>query len=327
MNDNNQNKQPATKTDHDSPWKKALEKYFKEFLQLLFTDIHDKIDWTKGHSFLDKELQQITADAQVGRRYADQLIKVYAKDGSEEWVLIHVEVQGSTDKAFAERMLTYWSRIKDRHKMKVLSLAVLADTNRNYQPDTFNFHHWGLKLLFSYPVAKLIDWEADWQSLETSDNVFAHIVMAQIKAKRVKDSELLLSSKLGLIRTLYERGYSREQVVELFNIIDWMIKLPAPLEMQFKSLVDQIQEEKKMPYINTFDRLAMQHGRQEGRQEGLEKGLVKGLEKGRQEAEERALQEKLASARQLLLLGVLSKEQIAEVLNLPLEKVTQLASE
>ncbi|GLR63402.1 hypothetical protein [Marinospirillum insulare] len=66
-----------------------------------------------------------------------------------------------------------------------------------------------------------------------------------------------------------------------------------------------------MPYINTFDRLAMQQGRQEGRQE----------------EKERALHEKLASARQLLLLGVLSKEQIAEVLNLPLEKVTQLTSE
>ncbi|WP_027849267.1 Rpn family recombination-promoting nuclease/putative transposase [Marinospirillum minutulum] len=315
MNDNNPSQQPATRADQDSPWKVALQKYFKEFLQLLFTDIHDKIDWTKEHSFLDKELQQITADAQVGRRYADQLIKVYAKDGSEEWVLIHIEVQGSTEKAFAERMLTYWSRIKDRHKMKVLSLAVLADTNRNYLPDTFNFHHWGLKLVFSYPIAKLIDWEANWQALETSDNIFAHVVMAQIKAKRVKDSELLLSSKVGLIRRLFERGYSKEQVVELFNILDWMIKLPAPLELEFKTLVDQIQEEKKMPYINTFERLARQEGLQEGRQEG------------RQEAEERALQEKLASARQLLSLGVLNEEQIAEVLNLPLEKVTQLASE
>ena len=74
-----------------------------------------------------------------------------------------------------------------------------------------------------------------------------------------------------------------------------------------------------MPYINTFDRLAIQHGRQEGLQEGRQEG--------RQEAEERALQEKLASARQLLSLGVLNEEQIAEVLNLPLEKVTQLASE
>ena len=319
MSDNNPSQQQAARTDHDSPWKVALEKYFKEFLQLLFTDIHDKIDWSKGHSFLDKELQQITADAKVGRRYADQLIKVYAKDGSEEWVLIHVEVQGSTEKAFAERMLTYWSRIKDRHKMKVLSLAVLADTNRNYLPDTFNFHHWGLKLVFSYPVAKLIDWEANWQALETSDNIFSHVVMAQIKAKRVKDSELLLTSKTGLIRSLFERGYSKEQVVELFNIIDWMIKLPAPLEMQFKTLVDQIQEEKKMPYINTFERLA--------RQEGLQEGLQEGRQEGRKEAEERALQEKLASARQLLSLGVLNEEQIAEVLNLPLEKVTQLASE
>ncbi len=74
-----------------------------------------------------------------------------------------------------------------------------------------------------------------------------------------------------------------------------------------------------MPYINTFDRLAIQHG--------LEEGLEKGLEKGRQEEKERALQEKLASARQLLSLGVLNEKQIAEVLNLPLEKITQLASE
>jgi len=74
-----------------------------------------------------------------------------------------------------------------------------------------------------------------------------------------------------------------------------------------------------MPYINTFDRLAIQHG--------LEVSLEKGLEKGRQEEKERALQEKLASAHQLLLLGVLSKEQIAEALNLPLEKITQLAGE
>ena len=86
-----------------------------------------------------------------------------------------------------------------------------------------------------------------------------------------------------------------------------MIKLPAPLELEFKTLVDQIQEEKKMPYINTFERLARQEGRQE--------------------AEERALQEKLASARQLLSLGVLNDEQIAEVLNLPLEKISQLRSD
>ncbi|MFC2993580.1 hypothetical protein [Halomonas tibetensis] len=48
---------------------------------MLFPAIHQQVDWSKGYSFLDKELQQITADANSGRRYADKLIKVYALDG------------------------------------------------------------------------------------------------------------------------------------------------------------------------------------------------------------------------------------------------------
>ena len=109
--------------DHDSPWKMALESYFQEFLDLLFPAIHEQVDWSKGYSFLDKELQQITADANSGRRYADKLIKVYARDGSETWVLIHVEVQGEPEDAFAERMYTYQYRLRDRYGVDVVTLG------------------------------------------------------------------------------------------------------------------------------------------------------------------------------------------------------------
>lgn len=91
--------------DHDSPWKMALDAYFQEFLQLLFPAIHTEVDWSQGYSFMDKELQQVTPDANSGRRYADKLIQVFAKDGKETWVLIHVEVQGEPEKAFAELQL------------------------------------------------------------------------------------------------------------------------------------------------------------------------------------------------------------------------------
>ena len=69
-------------TDHDSPWKNALESYFSEFLALLFPAIHRQVDWAKGYTPLDKELQQVTVDADSGRRYADKLVKVYAYDSS-----------------------------------------------------------------------------------------------------------------------------------------------------------------------------------------------------------------------------------------------------
>ncbi|MBN2702398.1 MAG: hypothetical protein JXR29_13210 [Methylothermaceae bacterium] len=46
-------------------------------------------------------------DARLGRRYADKRVKVWALDGTEARVLIHVEVQGEAEKAFAERMDVY----------------------------------------------------------------------------------------------------------------------------------------------------------------------------------------------------------------------------
>jgi hypothetical protein len=81
--------------DYDSPWKDVLERYFPAFLAFFFPAIDAAIDWAHGYEFLDKELQQIARDAQLGRRYADKLIKVWRRDGDEVWVLIHVEVQGS----------------------------------------------------------------------------------------------------------------------------------------------------------------------------------------------------------------------------------------
>ena len=62
----------AASADQDSPWKEALEHYFPDFLALLFPDVYAGIDWSRGHAFLDKELQQIvrTADLKAARTTA-----------------------------------------------------------------------------------------------------------------------------------------------------------------------------------------------------------------------------------------------------------------
>ena len=305
----------SRRADHDSPWKMALEAYFEEFLGLLFPAINEQVDWSKGYSFLDNELQQITADAQSGRRYADKLIKVYAQDGSETWVLIHVEVQGEPEEDFAERMYMYQFRLRDRYGMDVVSLAVLADTRDSFRPTTFHYKRWGCELIFTFPMAKLIDWEAQWTELETSDNLFALVVMAQIKAKRVKDGASRKDTKVALTRMLFERGYQRDEIIRLFNIIDWMIQLPRGLEPEFVQAVYTIQEEKHMPYINTVERLEREKERQVGLQEGREKE--------RQAAE----REKRETVRHLLSFGVLSDEQIAEATGMALDEIAKLRIE
>jgi hypothetical protein len=75
--------------DYDSPWKEAIELYFAEFMALFFPDAYVDIDWEKGYEFLDKELQQVVRDAELGTRLADKLVKVWRLTGEESWVLVH----------------------------------------------------------------------------------------------------------------------------------------------------------------------------------------------------------------------------------------------
>ena len=72
--------------DYDSPWKEALENYFPEFLALFFPAIHDGLDWSYKYEFLDKELQRIVRDAEIGRCYADKLVKAWTPEGRETWI-------------------------------------------------------------------------------------------------------------------------------------------------------------------------------------------------------------------------------------------------
>jgi hypothetical protein len=250
--------------DHDSPWKEALEQRFPEFLALLFPDVYEQVDWRRERAFLDKELQQIVQDAELGRRYADKLVKVFARDGTETWVLIHVEVQGEAERDFSERMYVYHYRLFDRYQMDVVSLGVLADSNRNFRPNSYHWGRWGCELYFRFPSVKLLDWQARWEQLERSDNVFALVVMAQLRAKSSKRAEERQVWKFQLVQLMYERGYERDVILELFRVIDWMIRLPEVLERQFLESVYQLEESKKMPYVTSAERFGIEKGMQQG---------------------------------------------------------------
>ncbi|MFB1490856.1 hypothetical protein [Thiocapsa sp. C4-3m] len=258
--------EPTPPSDHDSPWKEALEGYFPEFLALLFPRIHAGIDWSRGHRFLDKEFQQIVRDADIGRRYADKLVGLHRLDGQPAWVLVHVEVQGEPETAFAERMFVYNHKIRDAHGVPVASLAVLADTDPRFRPEHYSDDLWGCSITFRFPMVKLIDWDTPerWPALEVSDNPFALVVMAQIRAKATKDAETRKAWKFRLIRLMYDRGYARKDILELFRVIDWMIQLPGTLETAFRQEIFTYEESKQMPYVTTVERAGIEKGYRQG---------------------------------------------------------------
>jgi len=262
-------------TDYDSPWKEIIELYFPSFLEFFFPLAYAEIDWNRPYQFLDKELHQLEPDAEIGKRLVDKVAKVWLLNGEEAWVLVHLEVQGQYDSKFTERMYTYNYRLFDRHKKRVISLAVLADEDPNWRPSSYNYQLGGCRVSLEFPIAKLLDYEPSLSSLETSKNPFAIVVMAHLKSKATKRSpEDRLQWKLSLVRILLESGLSRQDIRQLFRFIDWIMVLPEELAISFKTEIKSYEEARKMRYVTSIERLAKQEGIEEGLQEGRQLGVI-----------------------------------------------------
>jgi hypothetical protein len=245
-------------TDYDSPWKEALEHYFPAFLALFFPHIHADIDWSRGHVFLDKELQKLVPKAATGRLHLDKLVQLWQKDGHETWVLIHVEVQTQRDPDFPKRMYGYNTRITDRYNRTVVSLAVLADDDPRWRPDHYQQERWGWSARMDWQPLKLLDYANRVAELEASTNPFAKVVLAHLKALETRrDPAARGTWKFRLVRGLYERGFGNEDVRQLFRVIDWLMELPPVLKQQFEHELNEYEEGRIMPYVTSYERSVM----------------------------------------------------------------------
>jgi hypothetical protein len=288
--------------DYDSPWKEALAHYLPDAFALFFPAAHAAIDWSRPYDLLDKELQQVTRDADLGRRLADTLVQVWRRDGSDAWVLIHIEVQGQPERDFARRMFVYYYRIFDHYDRPIMSVAILGDEQADWRPTHFVQELWGCREELRYPVVKLLDWREREEELAASANPFAVVVRAYLAAQATVGAvEARGRAKLGLIRGLYERGYERKQILELFRLIDWMLALPPEQETILWREIARIEEERRMPYITSVERIGLERGEQIGLQRGEQIGLERGEQIGLQRGEQIGLREgKLEGQRAML---------------------------
>ena len=163
--------------EYDSPWKEAIEEWLEEFLGFFFPHVHGLIDWSRGYEFLDKELQQLVPESQLGERTVDKLVKVFLRNCAEFWVLVHIEVQSQSESVFPRRMYVYRYRISDKYDRPVASLAVLADDSASWRPTEYREDFAGCELRFRFPAVKLLDFADREVWLEAESNPFAIVTL------------------------------------------------------------------------------------------------------------------------------------------------------
>ncbi len=255
--------------DYDGAWKEAIEGYLQPFLALCFPDAAAGIDWGTPVEFLDKELQEIVRDADLGKQRVDKLIKVRRRDGEEEWVLLHLEVQAQLDESLPLRLYQYHHRIVDRFGRRAATLALLADERQGWKPACYEDELWGCRVRFDYPVCKLLELAGETLERETvKKNPAAVVVAAHLATQSTGgDMDLRQQIKWRLTRRLYELQYGKKDILNLYRLIDWLMVLPKELEMEFRQEVINYEKENTMPYVTSIERFGREEGRQEGRQE------------------------------------------------------------
>lgn len=269
---------PDQLPDYDSPWKDILEVFFREFITFYFPQVADEIAWERGYEFLESELRQIAHDAEVGRRYVDKLVRVWQRDGVEEWVLVHVEVQTGRDREFAERMYVYNNRIYDKYRRRVASFALLADDSEGWRPDRFEYNLWGSQVLLKFPTAKLLDWYQQLTNLEVSGNIFSAVTVAHLRMLETRnDWPGRLRWKIAVTQDLYDLGYQQSEIKYLFRFIDWLMMLPEDFNHQYYKAMQSYEENIRRPFVSIFEREGMKRGMEQGIEKGMEQGLQQAL--------------------------------------------------
>lgn len=264
--------------EQDSPWKEVLEDLFEDFVSFLLRELHREIDFTQPPEFLENELQQIAVASETGKRVVDKLVKVFLKSGAEKWLLIHVEVQGSPERVFPERMFVYYYRIFDRHRKDVVSVAVFTDDNPAFRPGEYSRANWGTEVTFRYTAIKLIDYRERWAELEADPNPFAMVVRAFLRALETEgDFQARYSWKKHFLLELHQAGMPQETIRALYKFIDWIMRLPGDLETELFGEIKKAKESNQMAYITTAERIGMAQGMTQGMAQGMAKGIAQSI--------------------------------------------------
>ncbi len=161
-------------------------------------------------------------------------------------------------------MYIYNYRAFDLYEKPVVSLAVLGDERKNWRPSAYGYALGGCEVSLKFPIAKLVDYEAQWQDLEASTNPFAVIVMAHLKTKATTGKpEEREQSKWNIVRGLYDRGFERAEIIKLFQVIDRMMTLPQELKRSFNERVARYEEERTMPLLSNMELEGMEKNARE----------------------------------------------------------------
>jgi len=297
---------------NDYLWKGILEDIFDDFLRFMHSDADEIFDFERGITFLDKELEQLfpPEENEFSVKVVDKLAKLYTRDGREEWVLIHCEVQGKYKSDFPRRMYTYFYRIFDKYGKRISAYAILTEKTSKARAGSYTTEFLGTKLEYHYNVYKIL--QQSEAELLRSNNPFAMVVLtvrSVLKNKRL-DDVALMEIKLKLARQFLEKSFSKAKIHRIMIFLTSYIHFEnTENNLIFDFNLKQITGRTETMGI---EEMVLAEREKRGMERGERRGIEHGIEHKKREVTISMIQKKF------------SDEIIADVVGVSLEYIREV---
>jgi hypothetical protein len=255
-------------------WQNILDHYLKDCITFFYPTIHEKINWSKGCRILDAQLQSIKFDDMVKKPFIGKLLTFTWKSGESGAILLHVT--GGED-GLPAYLLRYHSQIYHLYDLLALPLVILTDDHPDWHPKHYEFSTGGYSTLnLSLQTCKLLDYQDKKDVLKQEESLFGMMVLAYLAVMETKENpQARYSSKLELTRLSLTKEYSRNTRADVIQMINWAIRLPEELELEYLAELCELMLDKK-ECINGLKKFIRDEGYLEIYQEEYQKGYEEG---------------------------------------------------
>ena len=295
-------------SDYDSIWKDFIGEFWRDILKRFMPDLYDEADLNREPENLDKELRDLLPEEpKAPVRYVDTLMKIFLKDGGDEWVLFHIEVQGRGGENISRRMFRYYCLIFTHHDVNPAALAILTAKRPKSEGESgiYKAGIFGTKIEYRYNVIKA--YELDDDELKAGDSIVDLFVYSvKIAAKYRKSNEKKLGYMKIIVGLLIEKGWKKFIRRRFIIYLERVMHLSSTdYRLKFRKAAYEALEEggKNVRYKTVTEEI-------------FEEGIEQGIEQGRNEV-----------IRSFMELGVLTDEQIASALKMTIDAIKSMRLE
>ena len=264
------------RADRDGFWKEAIERFLEYLIMLISPALHERVDWTKKPEFISKELQDtiLGPNGHNSPLFVDELVKLFLKDGSVAFILLHIEVQGEGGEDISWRMALYGALILGHYHQMPVAVAILtAPRPKGEIVGCYKSEMFGTKLTYEYNVFDVMT--QDDEELLVSDNPFSLIIYAAKKEASFKDLKGIdkEQAKFRYLReitrllagNLAGKGWNENDRRDLLTLVASLINLKdKELQQQYVADVKAMKGENNMAAMTFIEKYFKDEGRNEG---------------------------------------------------------------